>query len=318
MISPLKEKHFVIAFACIALTGCAMFGIVFRVPVLQVHNDTVSASAGADITDVILRAAAARKWTATVTAPGVVRCRFDTRSWNMEVDVRHSGNTFSIDYVSSEGLFYRSEMGDIHQSYNKQVEALRQYIKREALRMPMYVQPVAVATAPGAAAPAKPYTIDSFARETGNGFAYNFVLSLTDASAVDLALSRRIQSDLRESVRSDYAAASGTKDAASLRIEFPQYAIENGKVKGRAVVMSVELLEFIYDPETAHGRLAVKVNPSQYEITRQWVRNNIATLARDKDPSLLNTFAGRARFSIGREVLRDDNVLEVEFKMGGD
>ena len=80
--------------------------------------------------------------------------------------------------------------------------------------------------------------------------------------------------------------------------------------------MSVELLEFIYDPDTMQGRLAVKVNPRQYEVTRQWVRNNIATLARDKDPSLLNAFAGRSRFSIGREVLRDDNVLEVEFKMG--
>ena len=299
--------------------GCAMFGIVRRVPILEVRNDTVAAAAGVDMTAVILRAASDRKWATMVTAPDVVRCQFNGRSWSMEVDVRHSGPTFSITYVSSEGLFYRPEFGDIHATYNKQVEALRQRIKREALRAPAAVivqsaMPVSASVA--ATSSAKPYAIKEFARESGDSFAYRFVLTLSDASSADLSLSRRIQADLRESVRADYAAASGMKDAATLRIEFPQYAIVDGKVEGRAVVMSVELLEFIYDPDTMQGRLAVKVNPRQYEVTRQWVRNNIATLARDKDPSLLNAFAGRSRFSIGREVLRDDNVLEVEFKMG--
>ena len=257
-------------------------------------------------------------WVTTVTAPDVVRCQFTGRSWSMEVDVRHSGPTFSITYVSSEGLFYRPEFGDIHATYNKQVEALRQRIKREALRAPAAVivqSAMPVSASVSATSAAKPYAIKEFARESGDSFAYRFVLTLSDASSADLFLSRRIQADLRESVRADYAAASGMKDAATLRIEFPQYAIVDGKVEGRAVVMSVELLEFIYDPDTMQGRLAVKVNPRQYEVTRQWVRNNIATLARDKDPSLLNAFAGRSRFSIGREVLRDDNVLEVEFKM---
>ena len=299
--------------------GCAMFGIVRRVPILEVRNDTVAAAAGVDMTAVILRAASDRKWVTTVTAPDVVRCQFTGRSWSMEVDVRHSGPTFSITYVSSEGLFYRPEFGDIHATYNKQVEALRQRIKREALRAPAAVivqSAMPVSASVSATSAAKPYAIKEFARESGDSFAYRFVLTLSDASSADLSLSRRIQADLRESVRADYAAASGMKDAATLRIEFPQYAIVDGKVEGRAVVMSVELLEFIYDPDTMQGRLAVKVNPRQYEVTRQWVRNNIATLARDKDPSLLNAFAGRSRFSIGREVLRDDNVLEVEFKMG--
>ena len=301
-----------------------MFGIVRRAPILQVNNDTVAAAAGVDMTAVILRAASGRKWATTVTAPDVVRCQFYGRSWSIEVDVRHSGPTFSITYVSSEGLFYRPEFGDIHVTYNKQVEALRQRIKREALRAPaavivQSVTPVSatpVSAGIAATPAAKPYVIKEFARESGDSFAYRFVLAITDASSADLSLSRRIQADLREVVRADYAAAYGMKDAATLRIEFSQYAIVDGKVEGRAVVMSVELLEFVYDPDTMQGRLAVKVNPRQYEVTRQWVRSNIATLARDKDPSLLNAFAGRSRFTIGREVLRDDNVLEVEFKMG--
>ena len=80
--------------------------------------------------------------------------------------------------------------------------------------------------------------------------------------------------------------------------------------------MTVELLEFVYDPDSAHGRLAVKVNPQQYETTRLWVRNNIATLAKDKNANILSALSGKPRFTIGREILRDDNVLEVEFHAG--
>ena len=308
--------HCVLLLAGMTLSGCAMLGIVNRVPMVEVRNDTVSSSAGTDITDVILRAAAARKWDARITAPDVVRCQFNGRSWSIEVDVRHTGATFSIDYVGSEGLFYRPESGDIHPTYNKQVEALRQRIKREALRIPPRVVEVRADAGMAAAPAAKPYTVELFARESGNGFSYRFKLALADASSADLSLSRRIQADLRESVRSDYAAATGAKNAAALRIEFPQYAFGNGKVEGRAEVLTVALQEFVYDPVTAQGRLAVKVDPKQYDAVRQWVRNNIATLAKDKDPSLLNAFAGRSRFSIGREVLRDDNVLEVEFRVG--
>ena len=293
-------------------------GIVRRVPMIDVRNETVAAAAGTDMSGVIVRAATARRWSATATAPDVVRCRFDGRSWNIVVDVRHSGSTFSIDYVSTEGLFYRPEQRDIHGTYNKQVDALSQRIKREAMRAPVVAAAVPTAVAPAApAAPVvKPYTIESFAREPGNRYAYRFELKLNDASSADLTLSRRIQADLRQSVRDDYVASAGTKDTSSLQIEFPEYAIREGKVVGRAVVMTVELLEFVYDPTTAQGRLAVKVNPQQYETTRQWVRNNIATLAKDKNANILSTLSGKPRFTIGREILRDDNVLEVEFHAG--
>ena len=118
------------------LSGCAALGIVRRVPMIDVRDETVAAAVGTDLSDVIVRAATARRWSATVSAPDVVRCRFDGRSWNIVVDVRHSGSTFSIDYVSTEGLFYRPEQHDIHGTYTKQVDALSQRIKREAMRAP--------------------------------------------------------------------------------------------------------------------------------------------------------------------------------------
>ncbi len=318
--------------SCGTFVGCSALGIALRAQMLEVQNETVAAPVGADLSMAIVRAATARRWTAVVTAPDVVRCRFDARSWNIVVDVRHSGPVFSIEYVSTEGLFYRPERHDIHRTYNRQIEALRQRIRHEAMKMPAVapVTPVAsvapaASAAPAATAavpvappapPAKPYVIELFSREAGNKYAYRFVLKLNDMSSADLALSRRIQADLRQSVRDDYAASSGMKDAAALRIEFPEYAIRDGKVEGRAVVMTIQLLEFVYDPDTARGRLAVKVDPQQYEVTRQWVRNNIATLARDKNANILNVLSGKPRFTIGREVLRDDSVLEVEFQAG--
>ena len=183
-----------------------------------------------------------------------------------------------------------------------------------------YGQAIVEADAALAAAPAlaavKPYTIETFAREAGDWHSYRFVLNLNDAVAADLSVSRRIQADLRQSVMAEYMAASGTTDASSLRVDFPQYAISGGKVEGRAVVMMIELLEFVYDPMTAHGRLAVKFNARQYEAARQWVRSNIATLAKDKNNSILDAFSMKPSFTIGRELLRDDNVLEVEFSAG--
>ena len=322
------------AILLVAAAGCSVFGIARREPMLVVRDDAVSLAPGADMRSVVLQAAGECKWSAKDVAPGVMRCSISARMWNMEVDVRYAGSAFSIDYVSSEGLFYYPERHAIHPQYNRQVEKLRQRIKRLAPRAAVLNPPVVAAApaqttagavptaavaAPVPAAPApvaKPYSIEKFERAAGDGFSYNFVLALTDAGAADLSLSRTIQADLREAVRADYVAATAAADAASLRIEFPPYAIKNGKVEGRAEVLTVQLQEFVYDPVTAQGRLAVKVDPRQYDATRRWVHDNIATLARDKNKSFLDSLAGTTRFTIGREVLRDDNVLEVEFHAG--
>ena len=308
-------------FFLLLAAGCSVFGIARREPMLVVRDEAVALPPGADLRHVILQAAGDCGWTTQDAAPGVIRCGRSARMWNMEGDVRHSGGTFSIDYVSSEGLFYFPERHAIHPQYNRQVDNLRQRIKKFAAVAVPLVQPVVAAAPAGraavaAAAPAKPYRIEQFEREAGDGFSYKFVLALTNSDAADLSLSRRIQADLRESVRAEYVAATASADAASLRIEFPQYAIRGGKVEGRAVVLTVQLLEFVYDPATAQGRLAVKVDPRQYDATRKWVHDNIATLARDKNKSFLDSLAGTSRFTIGREVLRDDNVLEVEFHAG--
>ena len=87
--------------ACLGVSGCSVLGVVRRAPLQEVRNESVALPPGADFNRVIVSAAQARKWTARVTAPDVVRCQFNGRSWNMEVDVRHSGQAFSIASSSS-------------------------------------------------------------------------------------------------------------------------------------------------------------------------------------------------------------------------
>lgn len=313
------------ALALAALQGCVFFGLLKQAPMVRVENVPVSLPPGIGSAALVSRAALACKMTPLVVSSDVVRCSAGTSRWNMSVDVHFSGGYFSIEYVSSEGMWYDPDACTIHSGYNSRVESLRRMIMKEAARMA--AQPAAVAVTPGAAAapaavavaPAeKPYKVESFKRENGAAFAYSFDLALSQSAQVDLSLNRLIQADLRESVRSEYVSATGgAGDRNAMRIDFPEYAIADGHVRGRVVVLTVQLQEFVYDSNSKQGRLAVKVDPRQYEAVRQWVRNNIATLAKDKDASIFQAISIAPRFTIGREVLRDDGVLEVEFHTGG-
>lgn len=291
---------------------------------VEIRNVTVPGCE--DLAPAIISAATEQKWTTTVTAPDVVRCTLNARMWSMTIDVHHAGDTFTFIYIDSEGLFFDPDRHAIHPTYNSRAETLRRRIMMYAGAAPRRTRTVATvgptastAQPTAAAASVKPYTIELFTREKGESVSYRFVLKLTDTARADLALSRRIQSDLRESVRADYAAFAAIKDPSSLRVDFPQYTIKDGKIEGYATVVAIELLEFVYDPETAHGRLAVRVPQGQYDSTRRWVRDNIATLAKDTQSGIFGTSIGSIgtkKFKTGKEILRDGNVLEMEFSVG--
>ena len=305
------------AVAAAALTGgCAALGLHVPMPMETVQDEAVSIPAGTYLSDVICRAAGLCKWSPTVMSDRLVRCRFSARSWSITLDVQHNNrDRFSIAYVDSTGLFYDEARGTIHRTYNNMLRALCQQIREEAILTMRGAAAAAYAPALQAAAPAQSqgpgYSIASFEREGGDDIAYVFELNLTNADRADFDTSTRIQDEIREAVRREYTASSSV-DPATIRIAFPEYRMSGGKVKGRAVVLTVELLEFVYSDVTRHGRLSVRVNPKQYEVTRQWVRDNIAALARDRKVNI----GGSKGLRIGSELLHDNNVLEVEFHAG--
>ena len=158
-----------------------------------------------------------------------------------------------------------------------------------------------------------PYRIVSYKREAGNAFACRFVLELKEDGQIPTI--DAIQRELREFIKKDYAESAPGIRKTSLYVEFPEYELKNGKIEGRAVVFTISVTSLTYDPNTRTGKLAVKVNANQYEEARKWIRKNIETLARDKNIALTTgEIPPAAKFYLGREELKDGNVLEIEFR----
>ena len=159
------------------------------------------------------------------------------------------------------------------------------------------------------------YKIVSFERESDSSFAYNFVLALRDEEDGSLITLRQIQQEFRMAVKNDYMESFSGVDANSLYVDFSEYKLNDGKIYGRAVVLTIAIESLTYNSNTRSGKLAVKVNANQYEEARKWVRKNIEILARDKNIALVTgEIPPAAKFYLGREELKDGNILEIEFR----
>ena len=123
-----------------------------------------------------------------------------------------------------------------------------------------------------------------------------------------------VQNVLANEIRSAYRQEHSGVDLYSLQIAFYPELV-NGKIKGRAEVLTITLVSLTYDAYTRHGKMAARFNANQYEEARKWIRKNIETLARDKNIALVTgEIPPAAKFYLGREELKDGNVLEIEFK----
>ena len=299
-------------------SGCSVVGIGRREPLVVFRDINCGIPAGSSLEDIVFNAALSLHWRAERRDGGVVRCSLTGPTWTLSVDVHCVGSAYTIVYVDSFGMLYRPEEGTIHPGYNKRVTQLNNAIGRAVMQNSVRGGGPIVHTSPSVAPAQKPYSIESFARESPDGHSYRFSLVLASDVVVDLNVSRRIQTELREAVRADYLGGNGTAPAtaSALRIEFPEYTVANGKIQGRAVVMTVELIDFAFDSTTHSGRLVVKSDPKQFEVARNWVRNNIASLVKDKDVSLLSRFGVQPRFSIEDErTFADEGRLEVSFRI---
>ena len=170
-------------------------------------------------------------------------------------------------------------------------------------------------SAPSTSTQSSEYRIIAFNRESGTEFAYRFILELIDENKRSLQTLRRVQQEFRHAVKEDYVESVPSVAAKELYVDFPEYELKDGRIEGRAVVLTISVTSLSHDPKTRTGRLAVKVNANQYEEARKWIRKNIETLARDKNIALTTgEIPPAAKFYLGKEELKDGNVLEIEFK----
>ena len=151
-------------------------------------------------------------------------------------------------------------------------------------------------------------------REEGRDFAYSFVLASKSSDRISLADYNTIRTAFRSSIKEHYLLGHPDLNPRSLVVDFPEYALKNGQIVGRAVVLTISAESIRYDSATRRGRLAVRINVNQLEETRQWIRNNICDLAmearkRDGDGLPVGT-----RFYTESETMNEDGILVVDFK----
>ena len=157
------------------------------------------------------------------------------------------------------------------------------------------------------------YKMLSLQKEEGCGYAYRFKLEMLDESGGRLNAYHRVQHEFR-SMLLEEAARTFDGDFSTLFVEFPAFNLKGKIVEGRAVVLTMKPLSLAYNPETRRGSISISLAANQFDVARRLVRKNIEALARNSNIVVENgQLPPAAKFYLGREEVKDGNVLEVEF-----
>ena len=176
----------------------------------------------------------------------------------------------------------------------------------KAASRPEKAQPVAASSAQ--------YSVKKFVRTANDDFAYVFSLQLKDGADAGLSAMNRIKQELRQAVVSDYVSTYGG-NAGDVRVDFPEFSMNDSVIEGRAEVMRIAVKSLRYDAQAQKGVIAVKIGANRFEDARKWVRRNIESLAKDKNIALTTgQIPPAARFYLGAERVLEGNVLEIEFE----
>ena len=168
---------------------------------------------------------------------------------------------------------------------------------------------------PSTYAPSATYAILRCERESGSNFVYRFELELTGEDK-SLRAFRAVQREFREAVKEDYLETFPSARASTLVVDFTEYRLVDGRLEGRAVVLTLRVVSLDYDAATRCGSMSVKIAASQYAEARRWIRENIETLARDKNIALVTgECPPTSKFYLGDETFDEATcTLKIEFK----
>lgn len=160
-----------------------------------------------------------------------------------------------------------------------------------------------------------PFRVVKLECDEGRDYLCRFELVKRDGGNLTISDGGKIRNAFMASVRAQYAAEHKDVNPRTLVVDFPEYAVSEGRIKGVAVVLTISPQSVAYDATTRKGRITVKIGANQFEDVRRWMRKNIEAIARDgniaKDGDLLPS---NARFYIGREKLAANGIFEMEFK----
>ena len=158
------------------------------------------------------------------------------------------------------------------------------------------------------------FEIVAYDLEEGKDYAHRFIISTDDALSIpDYSA---IRAALLSSIKEDYLQTHPNINPRSIVVDFPEYSIEGGFIKGRCVILTLSVESMTYSPSTRKGRLSININASQFEDVRQWIRKNIGALVAEasKDVKAGSGIIGDCYYT-GNEALKDNGILEVDFRM---
>jgi len=143
--------------------------------------------------------------------------------------------------------------------------------------------------------------------------AYRFKLEMLDGTGGKLNACRRVRQEFRALLREE-VAKTFKGDPESLFLEFPVFRLSGMVVEGRVVALIMKPLSVSYDPMTRRGRISVRLAANQFDVARRFARGVIESLARYSNIVVKDgEIPPAAKFYLGREEVKDGNVLEIEF-----
>ena len=235
------------------------------------------------------------------TAPG------EHRSW-------HAGDRARV-YAIAALLKKMEDSGEIDAALAKIAEQKREAdrlreAEEERLRLRQEARK-SIQMAKSGVAGKPPYRIIKLKREEGSDFAYSFELGLMENASIQTFFG--VQNVFANEVLVAYTMEYPNANSHTLRVSVHP-RLEDGRIVGRAEVLTITPTSLSYDAGTRCGKLSVRFNPGQAEEARAWVRKNIETLAQDKNIALTTGQLPPAAtyYSLGERI--DGNVMEIEFK----
>ena len=158
------------------------------------------------------------------------------------------------------------------------------------------------------------FEIVDFKKEGSSDRRYSFALRRRQGGGISLRESRELQKSLRAMIREDYAASFPDVAAGAIVVDFLEFSLRDGMVRGVSEVLSFAVESLRYDPNTRVGVMRAHIGENQFEEARRYVRRNIESLVRDKNVALDGkAIPPTATFYLCGETLKGD-VLEITFR----
>lgn len=160
-----------------------------------------------------------------------------------------------------------------------------------------------------------PFEINELENEGDHDFAYRFSLSKKKVGGLTPLDVNEIRNAFHAVIRSIYVMKHWELNPRALAVDFVEFTVTDGHIRGKVVVVTTEVDSVSYDSVSRKGRIAVRVNVNQLDDARRLIRKRIGEFASRSNIVVEgDEIPSGARFYTGSETLKENGILEVDFR----